>query len=179
MTQMMRPLAALTFLIIAGCSTPNVNPPSPRANTGYVDFYTDADLELSWEVKRAEEPGGELRTVYSELKPVTGTILRLATPPGSYQFQVWFMNQATEGPQTVAVQVENGRITPVHVTLKPAGSTSVDQKEYGFRGSAKRYGRGTKFITEQNQVYQVGLLTQPLQSYQPKERMAYFSAAPQ
>src|SRR5215469_9526049 len=103
MTMGIRHLAVGFLLIIAGCSTPNVNPPSPRANTGYVDFYTDSALELSWEVKEEKEPGGKLRTVFSDLNPVEGTILRLAAPPGRHRFEVWFMDQVTEGPQAIEV----------------------------------------------------------------------------
>jgi hypothetical protein len=88
----------LAGLMIAGCSTANVNPASPRANTGYVDFYTDSDLDLSWEIKCADERTGEMRTLFSEFKPLQDNIVRLAVPPGTHQFQVWVMNQATEGP---------------------------------------------------------------------------------
>jgi hypothetical protein len=173
-----RYLAFAAVLSITGCSTPNVNPPSPRANTGYVDFYTDSALELDWEVKQAEEPGGQLRTVFSDLKPVEGTILRLAATPGTHRFQVWFMDQVTEGPQAIEARIENGQITPVHVTLTAKGTTLVDIKEYRFGGSAKGYGRGTRFFSEQNQVFQIGLAAEPPRPYRPKEQMPYFSPAP-
>ena len=168
-------LAFAACLIFAGCSTPNVNPPSPRADTGYVDFYTDSSFELMWEVKRADERTGEMRTVFSEFEPVPGTILRLAAPPGAHRFQVWFLNEATEGPQGVEVRVENGKVTPVHVSLEAAGTTSVERKEYGFRGSAKRYGRGTKIVSEQNAVYKIGAVAGVPETYRPKEQMPYFS----
>ena len=173
-----RHFAVISFLAITSCSTPNVNPPSPRANTGYVDFYTDSAVDLSWEVKEAEQSRDKLRTVFSDLNPVEGNTLRLATAPGMHRFEVWFLNLVTEGPQSVEVRVDNGQITPVHVTLTLRGSTSVDQKQYRFGGSAKRYGRGTKFVTEQNQVFQIGVAAQPARPYQPKEQMAYFSPEP-
>ncbi len=169
---------SLAWLALAGCGTTNVNPPSPRANTGYIDFYTDSDLGLSWEVKRADERTGEMRTVFSEFEPVSGTVLRLAVSPGSYRFQVWFTNRITEGPQTVQVQVADGKVSPVHVTLTPAGATSVDRKVYGFRPSAKGYGRGTKIVSEQNEVFQIGAVAGSPQTYQPKEQMPYWSVAP-
>lgn len=160
---------------LTGCSTPNVNPPAPRANTGYVDFYTDSDLGLSWEVKCADDRTGELRTVFSEFKPVPGTILRLAAPPGNHRFQVWFSNQFTEGPQTVQVQVLDGKVTPVHVALTPAGATSVRDKTYSFRGSAKGYGRGTRVSTEEGQVFQINAVPGIPEDYQPKEQKPYWS----
>jgi hypothetical protein len=165
----------LAWLELTGCSTPNVNPPAPRAHTGYVDFYTDSDMGLSWEVKRADDRTGEMRAVFSEFKPVEGTILRLAAPPGNHRFQVWFTNQVTEGPQTVQVQVVDGKVTPVHVTLTPAGSTSVERKTYGFRGSTKGYARGTKISSDQSSVFQIGAVAGSPQAYGPKERMPYWS----
>jgi len=163
---------------LTGCSTPNVNPTSPRPNTGYVDFYTDSDMGLSWEVKRAEEGKGEMREVFSEFKPVQGTVLRLAAPPGNQRFQVWFINQVTEGPQTVEVQVADGKVTPVRVTLTSAGSTSVDRKHYAFRGSTKGYGGGTKIVSGQSAVFQIGAVAGTPQAYRTKEAMPYWSSAP-
>ncbi len=87
----MRLLGLLALVFSAGCTSPNVNPPPPRANTGYVDFYADSSMDLAWEVKRAVGKTGEMRTVFSEFKPVKGTVLRLAAPPGTNRFQVWFI----------------------------------------------------------------------------------------
>jgi len=175
-----RPFVVIRVLFVAfgvvgvwGCGT--TNPASPRANTGYVDFFTDSDLGLSWEVKRASQPNGETQTVFSNFKPVEGTVLRLAAPPGKYRFQVWFMNTTTEGPQTVEVQVENGKVSPVHISLNPSGTASVDRKVYGFRPSAKGYGHGTKIKRDESVVYQIGAAAEPLQDYRPKEQMSYFS----
>ena len=169
----------LAWVGLTGCSTPNVNPPAPRAHTGYIDFYTDSDMGLSWEVKRADDRTGEMRAVFSEFKPVEGTILRLAAPPGNHRFQVWFTNQVTEGPQTVQVQVAEGKVTPVHVTLTPAGSTSVERKTYAFRGSAKGYARGTKIVSDQSSVFQIGAVAGNPQAYGPKEGMPYWSLTAQ
>jgi hypothetical protein len=160
----------------SGCSTANVNPASPRADMGYVDFYTDSDLDLSWEIKCADERTGELRTLFSEFKPVQGNIVRLAVAPGTHQFQVWVMNQATEGPQPVKAPIENAKVTPVHVTFKSVGTTTVDRKVFRFGGSAKGYGRGTKIASDQDEVFQIGAVAGTPQAYQPKERMPYFSA---
>ena len=175
MTNGIRFLAALACLVTAGCSTPDVNPASPRANTGYVDFYTDSSQGLSWEVKRGDAQTGEMRTVFSEFKPVSGNILRLATPAGNHRFEVWFSNQVTTGPQTVLVQVANARVTPVHVTLTPAGSTSVDSQSYVYRPTVKATRRVSKFVSGQQQTFQIGVVAAGLRDYQPKERMPYFA----
>ena len=134
-------------------------------------------MGLSWEVKRADERTGELRAVYSEFKPVEGTILRLAAPPGNHRFQVWFTNQVTEGPETVQLQVADGKVTPVHVTLAPAGSTAVERKNYRMGGSAKGYARGTKISSDQSSVFRIGAEAGSPQAYGPKETMPYWSLA--
>ncbi len=177
MNNVARWTAALACVLLGGgCSTPrNVNPASPRANTGYVDFYTDSDRELSWDIQRAAEPAGEMQAVFSDLTPVTGNILRLESPPGTYRFAVWFNNEFTTGPQAVQVQVVNAMVTPVHVTLTPAGSTYIDNKEYSFRGSTKGYARGTTIHREENERFRIGATANSAQPYQPKERMPYFS----
>jgi hypothetical protein len=161
----------------SGCSTANVNPSAPHANTGYADFYTDSDLNLSWEIKCADERTGEMKTLFSEFNPVQGNIVRLEAAPGARQFQVWVMNQATEGPQPVKATIENGKITPIHVTFKSVGTTTVDRKVFRFGGSAKGYGRGTKISSDQDEVFRIGTETGTPQPYQPKERMPYYSAA--
>jgi len=171
-------VSLLAGLMVAGCTTPNVNPLSPRANTGYVDFYTDEDLDLCWEVKRADEGTGEMQTVFSEFKPIQGNTLRLAAPPGIHRFQVWFMNHATKGPQAVQVSIEDAKVTPVHITLASAGTTYVDRKVFGLRASAKGFGRGTKFVTDESEVLRIGAVAGVAQAYQSKERMPYFSSAP-
>jgi hypothetical protein len=167
-------VVAAAYLGIVGCSTTNPNPPSPKANTGYVDFYTDSSLDLIWQVKRAEDRTGELRTVFSDYEPVQGTILRLATPPGGLRFQVWIVNRITTGPEEVQVQIEDGKVTPVHVTLTSVGTNYFQNKVYGFRPSAKGYGRGTKITREEEQTYQIASVAENPQPYQVKERMPYF-----
>jgi hypothetical protein len=145
-------LIAVTLLLLAGCTTSHRNPASPRANTGYVDFYTDMDLDLYWQIKEMDKALGKFKIVFREFKSVDGNILRLPTTPGSHEFQVWVMNCVTDGPKPIQVQVEDGKVTPVHIALQPLGAISVDRKEYGFRGSTKGYGRGTKIITDENEV---------------------------
>lgn len=168
-------IAALASLVSAGCSSPNVNPAAPRANTGYVDFYTDASLGLSWEVKRADERTGEMRKAFLKYQPLPGNILRLAAPAGTNRFQVWFSNKVTTGPQRVEVRVANGKITPVHVTLSTEGSTSVRTESYEYRNTR----RGTRQVavsdTEERKAFQIGLVAATPQDYQQKEWMPYFA----
>jgi hypothetical protein len=168
-------LFMLVCLLLPGCATSDFNPASPRPNTGYVDFYTDSSMDLSWDVKTLDQGNGAVRTVFSEFDAVPGTILRVAVAPGKQRFKVSFINRATEGPQEVDVQVDNGKITPVHVVLSPVGTTMVDRQDYAIRGSAKGYGRKRKFYSDTNQVYRLSLSAQPEQDYRVKEQMPYWS----
>ncbi len=171
-------ITATLCLIEVGCTSPNVNPPAPRASTGYVDFYTDSELGLSWEIKRAPESGGEMRKVFSEFNPVEGTVLRLAAAPGRYRFQVWFINRVTDGPQTVLVEVANGKVTPVHVSLVPVGVASVENTQYEYRPTAKATRRVSRTGAEDNQTFRIGAVAEMPQAYQPKERMPYSAVPP-
>ncbi len=171
----MRLLMLLALIVSAGCSSHNVNPTAPRAHTGYVDFYTDSSMDLSWEVKREAGKAGEMRTVFSEFQPVKGTILRLAAPPGTNHFQVWFINEVTEGPQRVSVPVEEGKVTPVHITLTPAGSTSVENKSYEYRPTARATRRVTRLATGESVTFKIGAVPQGPVEYQTKEQMPYWS----
>lgn len=168
------PVAA-ACLLNSGCSTANLNPPAPRADTGYVDFYTDAPLELSWRVKRADPKTGKMRTVFSEFKPVAGNILRLASPAGTQRFEIWFINLVTTGPQTVDVQVENSKVTPVRVTLVSTGGASVQDKSYEYRPTPMASRRITRTTTEEQRSYKIGAIAADPQEYLPKERAAYFA----
>lgn len=168
-------IAAVAGLLICGCSTTNVNPPSARADTGYVDFYTDAPTGLFWDVKRAPVSGGELKTVFLEYKPLPGNILRLAAPPGKYQFQVWVSNEITTGPQSVEVAVESGRVTPVHVTLTPAGSVLVDSTSYRYRPTARATRRVSRVTSNEEQTLRINAEAAAPEPYRPKEQMAYYS----
>lgn len=173
-----RLVAVLACLVSAGCRTPNVNPPAPRVHTGYVDFYTDSDLGLSWKVKRGSNQGGQMRPVFSEFKPIEGNILRLAAPVGTHRFEVWFSNEVTTGPQVVVVEVANAKVTPVHVTLVPKGSVAVVGQSYEYRPTARATRRVTRVGTEEQEMFQIGTSAGTPQDYRLKERMPYFNPGP-
>lgn len=164
----------LVCLLGAGCSAPNVNPPAPKANRGYVDFYTDSDLNLSWRIKQGSATGTKLRPLFTEVKPLRGNILRLASPAGTYRFEVWFNNQVTSGPQTVLVQVANEKVTPVHVTIASAGSLSVSTRSYEYRPTARATRRVTRVGEQDQEVFDIGAVPGTAQDYRPKEGMPYF-----
>jgi hypothetical protein len=172
-------MLVLAALCLAGCGSPNVNPSKPHANTGYVDLYTDSDLVLGWEVKRGAEQSTVMRTVFNEFDPVIGNILRLAAPNGTYRFQVWFINRLTTGPQTVTVQIINGKVTPVHVTLTSIGTSDVTTTtRYEYRTTVRATRAVPIISTGPQTTYQISLTAAAPQDYQPKEQTAYYAALP-
>jgi hypothetical protein len=167
-------MLAAAGLFVAGCAGPNVNPSQARANTGYVDFYADSSGELSWEVARFDDHTQGFRSVFSKLEPPPGRALRLAFPPGHYRMRVMFMNRVVRQPGLVELEVKDGLITPVHVALIPDGTTQVETKETRIGGTFKgRYGRGTKFGSDESTMYRVSAEADAPMPYQVKERMPY------
>ena len=177
MTKRFRSLAALACLISAGCVSPDVNPPSPKATTGYVDFYTDSSMGLSWRIKRGNGPDGEMAQVFSDYSPLMGNVLRLATRAGTNEFEVWFYNQFTTGPEIVSVQVLNSQVTPVHVKLVPAGSSTVRTESYQYKQTRRGVRQVLTSDTEGHQYFDIDLSAAPPQDYRRKEQMPYFLSA--
>jgi hypothetical protein len=167
-------MLAAAGLLVAGCASPNVNPPQARAKTGYVDFYADSSGELSWQVARFDARAQAFKGVFSEFEPPLGRVLRLAFPPGHYRLRVTFMNCALREPGLVEVDVKKGMITPVRVKLTEAGETTVETKQTSIGGTAYgRYGRRTKFSSDEATTYRVAAEAKPAMPYQVKEQMPY------
>lgn len=167
------PLSALA-LLAPGCATRNVNPPQARANTGYVDFHADASAGLSWEVARFDELKRAFQRVSSELAPPPGGVLRLEFAPGHHRLRVTFLNRVVTKPAEVEVEVQDGKVLPVRVTLTEAGTTLVRTKEESRGGTAYgRYGRRTKIGSDESVIYDISAVAAPPVAYQPKEQMPY------
>ena len=165
-------LACVLCFMVTGCASPNVNPPTPRAHTGYVDFFADDD-GLYWQVDQLEA-AGKTKQVFSQFAPLNEHILRLAFAPGQYRFSVTFMNHAIRRPGVVEVEIQDGMITPVQVTLVDVGEVLVQSKE--VQGGATyygHYGRNTKITDNPNVMYQVDLAAGPVSEYKLKAAMPY------
>jgi hypothetical protein len=63
----------------------------------------------------------------------------------------------------------------VYVSLSPTGTTDIQRKDYGFRGSTKGYGHGTKIRSDTDEVFKIEASANEPQAFQTKERMAYYS----
>lgn len=165
---------AVIGLFVTGCATPNVNPPKPRANTGYVDFHADASEELNWQVSRWDERSRKFELVFWDLNALPTGILRLAFEPGRHRLRVALLNRVIKKAVEVEVGVQDGKIVPVRVTLVEAGTTLVTSKEQERGGTAfGRYGRRTKFSSAETTIYDIYAVAGPPAAYQPREKMPY------
>ncbi|HWW01952.1 MAG TPA: hypothetical protein VNZ64_19790 [Candidatus Acidoferrum sp.] len=165
---------AAVGLLVIGCASPNVNPPQARANTGYVDFHTEAAAQLMWEVARFDSRTESFQRVFSKFEPLQDRVLRLAFAPGRHRFRVTFLNRVIAQPAEVEVEVQNGKITPVGITFTEASTTLVQTKEVSRGGTLYgRSGRSTKIGTVETAMAAISALADAPVAYQVKERMPY------
>ena len=167
-------MLAAVGLLVAGCASPDVNPPQARAKTGYVDFYADSAGELRWQVARFDDRAQSFKNVFSEWELLPDRVLRLAFAPGHHRLRVTFTNRVVPEPGLVEVEVKDGMITPVHVVLIPEGATLVETREDRWGTSYKgRYGRGTKVSSSESSTYRISTEANAPTPYQVKERTVY------
>jgi len=158
----------------SACATRSANPPHARVRTGYVDFHAEADAGLMWEVARFDDRAGGFQRVFSNVKPLEDRVLRLAFSPGRHRLRVTFLNRVIASPAEVALEVQDGNITPVLVTLATAGTVFVETKEVS-RGATLygRSGRRTTIGSDESVSYSISAVAEPLVAYQRKEAMPY------
>ena len=167
-------LVAAVALFVSGCASPDINPPQPRANTGYLDLFAEPDDDLSWRVDQFDPKKNRFQTLYSNVKYLEAPVLRLALKPGSHQIRVNFLNRVVAPLGECNVTILDGRITPVQANWTNTGTSMAVTRETDRGGTAYgRFGRRTKFKT--SETSNVALTLKPLEPhpYQPKERMPY------
>jgi hypothetical protein len=163
-----------TVLLTVSCTSPNVNPKVPRANTGYVDFYSNSDTELYWAVERLDTGENNYKEIFSKMSSLKGGFLRLAFPPGHCQFRISFLNVPVVESGMVAVDVKDGLVTPVLVELAQAGQSTVISKQTTIGASVSRRGRRTKITDFEAVTYRASASAQTEQPYRLREQMPYF-----
>lgn len=169
MKLIIKSLLAIVLVVLAGgCASSNTNPANAKTNTGYVDFYAVNADNLSWDITDTNLN----RKVFSEFDPVREPILRLAFKPGQYQLNVTFLNHVIASSGAVEVEVRDGMITPVPVTLVDAGAAQVTTRQAG-RSYLGRYGKHAKITDNQSVSYEVVADPQPPLLYQTKAKMPY------
>ena len=163
-------LGALLALVVAGCATANVNPAQAQTNTGYVDFRAISADPLSWEVARFDEGDQSFHRVFSKAEPPAGGCLRLRFVPGSYRLRITFLNRVVAKPAEVTVEVQDGKITPVQVTLTTAGVASVRTEETRVGNTARGYyGRSTRIGSDETTMFDLTAVAGTPMPYQVKE----------
>jgi hypothetical protein len=161
---------ALVGWLAGGCASPNLNPPSARLRTGYVDFYAVNADGLSWDITDVKPN----KKVFYEIDPVSEPILRLAFQPGQYQLRVTFLNHVVLQPGVAEVEVRDGMVTPVTVTLLPAGTVLVETRSGQAGGTYYgRYGRRTRIKDEKAVGYEVIVEPQPPVPFRLRAQMPY------
>jgi hypothetical protein len=164
------PALALLGLLAGGCATPNLNPASARSHTGYVDFYAVNADDLCWDITNVKKN----KKVFYEFNPVKESILRLAFKPGRYQLRVAFLNHVVVQPGVADVEVRDGMVTPVTVTLLPAGTAIVETQSGQVSGTYYgRYGRMTKINSTEAVSYEVSAEPHAPVPFQPRDQMPY------
>jgi hypothetical protein len=162
-------LTLASALFVAGCASPNANPPQARANTGYVDFRADSSPDLSWEVARFDERAQAFQKVFSDLNPPAGGGLRLAFAPGRHRLRITFLNRVIAKPAEIELEVQDGKITPVRVTLTATGTALIDRKTQNIGSTAKgSYGQRTKIVSDTTVMYAVAAVADAPKAYRPK-----------
>jgi hypothetical protein len=167
-------LVAFLGILLAGCSSLNVNPPKARANTGYVDIRADPPAELSWAIDLYDESAKKFQPGFRDLTPPPGGNVRMAFPPGHHRLRVYVLNRVVDKPAEIAVDIADGKIIPIRVTLTEAGSTLVKTTEPRVGSTPlTQGGRANSISTDQATSYTISVVADPPVAYQLKEKMNY------
>jgi hypothetical protein len=164
------PALAALGLLAGGCASPNLNPASARPHTGYVDFYAVNADDLCWDITDVKRN----KKVFYEFHPVKEPVLRLAFKPGRHPLRVAFLNHVVTVPGVADVEVEDGKVTPVRVTLTETGTALVQTKEISRGGTVYgRYGRRARISSIGAASYEVSAEPQPPLPFQLRAQMPY------
>jgi hypothetical protein len=134
-----------------------------------VDFYTVPKAEAWWKVDVFDPSRQDYKEFTAQFKAPGAGIFRVEARPGRYKARISFVNQPVEAPAEAEVEVREGLITPVRVTLNKGDSTHVrvvdDRARDAHRNKVRDY---------QQQRWQISAVAQPPVPYTPKERTAYW-----
>lgn len=164
---------ALLIFLAFGCASSNVNADRPEATTGHVDIYTDANAGLAWDVREASAGAGDFETVFSDVTPVAGNILRLPFAPGRHQLRVTLLNRVVTEPADIDITVESGKVAPVRIILVEAGTTSVISKRTIMGGTGSRSGRQTDTRRDETTMYDLSASVGSPVPLRPEQQMPY------
>jgi len=157
------------ILAVSGCATSESNPPAPRANRGYVDFYAEPAGDVYWRIEEWDDGSSQFKDRYSKFGPPEYGIVRLELPPGPHRFRVNVLNMATEAPADLEVQILPEKVCPVAVRRVPVSETYVRSVEDKVRHA----GRRREVTDDQQMIYRLVPRSQAPEAYQQKHKMRY------
>jgi hypothetical protein len=171
-------LAAMCYFV-SGCASADVNPQVPHAKTGYVDIYCAENAGIDWDVKRFSAPDKRYLSVFSELNPVDGGVLRLAFPPGPHKLRITVLNHVIKTPADIDAEVVDGKITPLRIAFNDVGDVVVQSSQTSIGASAAgRYRRPVTLTSTEADMYDLSAIPSEPIAYLPKQRMSYWRQAP-
>lgn len=153
----------------AGCASTDLNPQTARPGRGYVDFYTQPRTESWWKVDVFQAATQTYQPFAAEFNAPAGGIYRVEAPPGRYKIRVGFVNRFVESPAGQEVEVQDGKITPVEVTLAQGGTAQRRVAEDRAGGSLRN-----KVTDQPDTVWKVSASARPAVAYTPKAATAYW-----
>jgi hypothetical protein len=162
-------LPALLLGLACGCASLDVDPPAARAGRGYVDLYTVPKTESWWKVDVFDPRRQGYKEFTAQFKAPAAGIFRIEARPGSHKARVSFVNQAIEAPAELEVELREGMITPVQVTLKEGDSTYVRVTDDRARDVHRN-----KVTDYQQQRWRISAVAQPAIPYTAKRNTAYW-----
>jgi hypothetical protein len=168
------PLLAVSGVLLGGgCASRDVNSQAPRPGRGYVDFFTQPREDLWWKVDVFDSRKQDFREFTAQFKAPGEGILRVEARPGPHKGRISFVNRAVEAPVEVSVEVREGMITPVEVTLRKGGTSFTRSVEDRARSGFQTANRNQVNDYSQ-QLWQISAKALPPIPYTPKQNAAYW-----
>ena len=162
-------LPVLVLGLAGGCATSDVDPSTARAGRGYVDLYTMPRTEAWWKVDVFDPNRQSYKEFTAQFKAPREGVFRIEARPGRHKARISFVNQAIEAPAEIEVEVREGMITPVQVSINQGDSTYVR-----VVGDRARDIHRNKVTDYQQQRWQISPVAQPFIPYTAKQNTAYW-----
>ena len=156
------------LLIVSGCASPDVNRSAARSGRGYVDLFTVPKSDVWWKVDVFLKQEQAFKEFTVEFQAPEKDILRVEARPGWYKARITFVNAAVEAPADIEVEVREGMITPIRVTMEPAGTTYSRSREDRLRWQSARV------RTYDQKLWKISAAVEAPVPFAPKENADYW-----
>jgi hypothetical protein len=160
----------ITSLLLAtiGCKSTDINPGSCRPGRGYADLFTEPKEDVWWQVDVFDTQEQGYKEFTAQFETPQFSIFRVEARPGKHKARIELVNRIVESPVELEVDIREGMITPIRVTMTPAGTSEVRVREDRARWQRSRvrqYGE---------QMWKLSAKTEPPIPYAPKQSMTYW-----